>query len=97
VFLVVGGVYIVATVVYGAIPVLQYLRQGSMHVDEINEATRFETFRISTKRSTSRGSIANGVDGSAPPPPPSPVAADSVGAYGAFASTGGGADVGGHG
>ena len=81
---------------------LQYLRERSSPVDEMNGATKFETFRISTKRSTSRGSIANGVDGTAPPPAPATAAAaDSsatlVSAYGAFASTGGGVDVAGHG
>ena len=99
-FIVVGCVYIVATLVFGAIPVLQYLRHGSSPVDEMNGATKFETFRISTKRSTSRGSIANGVDGPAPPPAATAAAADSsaalVGAYGAIASTGG-VDVSGHG
>jgi len=103
VFLVVGGVYVVATLVFGAIPVLQYLRHGSLPVDEMNGATKFETFRISTKRSTSRGSIANGVDGAAAPPPSAAAAAaDSsaalVSAYGAISPTGGGGvDVGGHG
>jgi len=65
VFLVVGGVYIVATIVFGAIPVLQYLRAARYPQDDVNAssasssddvnagATRFETFRISTKRSTS--------------------------------------------
>jgi len=54
VFLVVGGVYIVATIVFGAIPVVQYLRAARYPQDDVNAgATRFETFRISTKRSTS--------------------------------------------
>ena len=114
VFIVVGCVYIVATLVviiivvvvvatlvFGAIPLLQYFREGSLPIDEMNGATRFETFRISTKRSTSRGSIANGVDGAAPPPPATAAAADSsaalTSAYGAITTTGGGVDVGGHG
>ena len=57
-FLVVGGVYVVATCVFGAIPLLQYFRAPAA-ADELNGATRFETFRISTKRSTSRGSLSN--------------------------------------
>jgi len=101
VFLVVGGVYIVATIVFGAIPLLQYMRQRSWPADEMNGATKFETFRISTKRSTSRGSIANGIDGPAPPHTATAAAADSsaalVSAYGAITSTGGGVDVSGHG
>jgi len=102
VFIVVGCVYIVATLVFGAIPLLQYLRQRSSPVDEMNGATKFETFRISTKRSTSRGSIANGLDAAALPPSATAAAVDSnatlVSAYGAFASTGGGGvDVSGHG
>ena len=98
VFIVVGCVYIVATLVFGAIPLLQFLRERSSPVDEMNGATKFETFRISTKRSTSRGSIANGVDGALPPPSATATAAgDSsaalVSAYGAITSTGGSTDV----
>ena len=100
VFLVVGGVYIVATIIFGSIPLLQYFRAGSSPVDDLNGATRFETFRISTKRSTSRGSIANGLDTPAATAPSAAAAtaADSgatvVSAYGAITST---MDVAGHG
>ena len=108
VFMVVGGVYVVATIVFGAIPALQFLRQRSAPVDELNGATKFETFRISTKRSTSRGSIANGVDAAgaaAAQPLPASATADSsaalVSAYGAItppnAAGGGVGDAGGHG
>jgi len=98
VFIVVGCVYIVATLVFGAIPVLQYLRQGSSTVDEMNGATKFETFRISTKRSTSRGSIANGLDAAvAAPPLPPPPAAPAVDSYGAIAPAGNVDFTGGHG
>jgi len=100
VFEVVGCVYIAATLVFGAIPLLQYFRQRSSPLDDMNGATKFETFRISTKRSTSRGSIANGLDGAAPPPPAATAAAaaaeSSVSAYGSFKSTGG-VEVGGQG
>jgi len=55
------------TLVFGAIPVIQYFRYGtatatsSAGLDDLNGATKFETFRISTcKRSASKSSLANG-------------------------------------
>lgn len=60
VFLTVGGVYIVATLAFGAIPLIQRRRErlyGSSSQDDMNGATQFETFHISTKRSTSKSSL----------------------------------------
>ena len=60
VFFTVGGVYILATLAFGAIPLIQRRREALSsggREDEMNGATRFETFRISTKRSTSKSSL----------------------------------------
>lgn len=66
VFLVVGGVYFADMLIFAAIPLLQYRRYGTgtatgASCDELNGATKFETFHISTcKRSASKSSLANG-------------------------------------
>lgn len=64
VFFVVGCVYIVDTVIFAAIPLIQSRRESqrksSSSFDDLKGGTRFETFRISAKRSISKSSLANG-------------------------------------